>query len=33
LRAELKDQRTLIQQVNDKIELGKTAPQIVSNQP
>ena len=30
LRAELKEQRALIQQVNDKIELSKSAPQIVS---
>ena len=33
LRAELKEQRALILQVNDKIEFSKSAPQIVSNQP
>ncbi len=31
LRAELKDQRTLIQKVNDKLELSKPAPQTVLN--
>ena len=33
LRAELKEQWALIQQVNDKIEFSKSARQIVSNQP
>src|SRR5262245_45938598 len=31
LRAELKEQRTLIQKVNDKLELNKPAPQTVLN--
>jgi hypothetical protein len=31
LRAELKEQRALIQKVNDKVELNKPAPQIVEN--
>jgi len=31
LRAELKDQRALIQKVNDKVELNKPAPQTVLN--
>ena len=33
LRADLKEQRALILQVNDKIEFRKSARQIVSNQP
>ena len=31
LRAELKDQRALIQKVNDKVELNRPAPQTVVN--
>jgi hypothetical protein len=31
LRAELKDQRELIQKVNDKVELNRPAPQSVVN--
>ena len=31
LKAELKEQRALIQKVNDKVELDKTAPQTVLN--
>ena len=31
LKAELKEQRALIQQVNDKMELNRPAPQIVAN--
>jgi hypothetical protein len=31
LRAELKEQRALIQKVNDKVELNKAAPQTVAN--
>ena len=31
LKAELKEQRALIQKVNDKVELGKPAPQTVLN--
>jgi len=31
LKAELKEQRVLIQKVNDKVELGKPAPQTVLN--
>ena len=31
LKAELKEQRALIQKVNDKVELDKPAPQIVIN--
>jgi len=30
LRAELKDQRALIQKVNDKVELNRPVPQTVS---
>jgi endosialidase-like protein len=33
LRTELKDQRALIQKVNDKVELNKSAPQTVSGNP
>jgi hypothetical protein len=31
LRAELKEQRALIQKVNDKVELNRPAPQTVVN--
>jgi hypothetical protein len=31
LKAELKEQRALIQKVNDKVEASKPAPQVVSN--
>jgi hypothetical protein len=31
LRAELKEQRALIQKVNDKVELNRPAPQTVAN--
>jgi hypothetical protein len=31
LKAELKEQRALIQKVNDKVELDKPAPQTVLN--
>ncbi len=31
LRAELKEQRTLIQKVSDKVELDKPAPEMVEN--
>ena len=31
LKAELKEQRALIQKVNDKVELGRPAPQTVLN--
>ena len=33
LRAELKEQRALIQKVNDKVELDRFAPQTVLNSP
>ena len=33
LRAELKEQRALIQKVNDKVELTKPVPQTVLNNP
>ena len=33
LRAELKDQRALIQKVNDKVELNRPAAQIVADNP
>jgi uncharacterized coiled-coil protein SlyX len=31
LKAELKEQRALIQKVNDKVELNRSAPQTVAN--
>jgi len=31
LRAELKEERALIQRVNDKVELNRPAPQTVAN--
>lgn len=31
LKAELKEQRSLIQRVNDKVELNRPAPQTVAN--
>jgi hypothetical protein len=33
LKAQLKEQMTLIQQVNDKLEMNKPASQVVANTP